>query len=105
TMMIGLVPGPLLAAALQASLREKGRRRALLNLGIAVATGCGLAAIWLASSWSTVLDYLTSAGYGSQAAQFGRSATIATIVIQQYLYLPLTILVAITLLAGVLSQL
>src|SRR5205085_12028403 len=48
TMMIGLVPGPLLAAALQASLRDKGRRPALLHLGIAVATGCGLAAIWLA---------------------------------------------------------
>ena len=106
TMMIGLVPGPLLAAALQASLRDKGRRPALLHLGIAVATGCGLAAIWLASSWSSVLNYLTTAGYGPQAAaQFGRSATIATIVIQQYLYLPLAILVGITLLAGVLSQL
>jgi 4-amino-4-deoxy-L-arabinose transferase-like glycosyltransferase len=104
TMMIGLLPGALVPAILQVALRSEGRKRALVNLALAVAAGCGLAAVWLANSWSTVINYLTTAGYGAQAAQFGRSQTIATIVVELYLYLPLTLLLGSFLLVGALSQ-
>lgn len=99
TMMLALVPGPLLAAALQAGGRP-GKRRAAVNLSLALVAGCGLAAIWLAGSWSAVTDYLTSAGYGSQAAQYGSAPSVTRLLVIVYLYLPLSAVLAASLLVG-----
>lgn len=57
TMGLAFLPGPLVAAAIQAAWLP-GRRRRLLNLAVMVAAGVAVGYPWLHANFSNVLHYL-----------------------------------------------
>jgi 4-amino-4-deoxy-L-arabinose transferase-like glycosyltransferase len=72
SMTIAFVPGVLGAGLLAlAARRRDGLAPRILNLGLLVLTGTALAATWYAPNLGTVVDYLTSYGYGAQSHNFG----------------------------------
>jgi 4-amino-4-deoxy-L-arabinose transferase-like glycosyltransferase len=109
TMMLAFIPAQLLAATWLGWARGGDRRAAFANLGLAAAAGLLVAAVWLASSWRSVLDYLTDFGYGSTSGQFGTTASRLSLAywtheleeaVRNDLYLPLSLLIALALGAG-----
>ena len=70
--MVSLLPGLVVAAAIQVAARTEWRLRAALNLALAGAAALAVAAVWFAYSWRTVFAYLTAFGYGSQSNQGGQ---------------------------------
>lgn len=100
TVMIALVPGPLVAAVLLIAAQTDRRGRRVRNLTIGIAAGCAVAAIWLVNSWSVVVDYLTSAGYGAQAQEFAGGQSVLHITLDQYTYLPAALVLGAALVAA-----
>jgi hypothetical protein len=77
TMSIAFVPGVLVAGlvCLVARRRDDLANR-LLNLGLLVLTGTAVAATWYVRNLDSVLDYLTSYGYGQQSKLYGSGNSI-----------------------------
>lgn len=72
TMAIAYVPGILLAALVALALRRDGDLpRRLLNLALLAVGAVAVAATWYARNLQSVIDYLTSFGYGSQSNAYG----------------------------------
>ena len=77
TMTIAFVPGVLVAGVVAMVARAEGDLgRRLLNLGLLALTGAAVAATWYAQNMDSVLDYLTSYGYGEQSSNFGSGDTV-----------------------------
>ncbi|MEY2570953.1 MAG: hypothetical protein QOE63_1303 [Acidimicrobiaceae bacterium] len=106
TMNVAFVPGAFAAAALLAA-SSPDRRRSLRNLALSGGALVAIGATWFGPNWRPVLDYLTSYGYGRQSHFYGKTISPTSIefwtrraaqIIQGDLYLPLTILLVVTLL-------
>ncbi|HKB51483.1 MAG TPA: hypothetical protein VKC63_08640 [Solirubrobacterales bacterium] len=105
TMTVAFVPGVLAAAVLTLGLRQQGKSdllQRLLNLGLLVLTGFAVAATWYWRNLQSVIDYLTSYGYGDQAKFYGaehsllswaRFQTVSERMIFDDLLVPLAVLV------------
>lgn len=70
TMVLGFIAALLVAAAVRLVAVRAGPRQ-LLNAGGAVIVGFVVAALWYSATWRAVAHYLTSYGYGANAARFG----------------------------------
>jgi 4-amino-4-deoxy-L-arabinose transferase-like glycosyltransferase len=103
TFSVAFVPGLIVAGLLALIVRGPARRwRALANLGLATVAGTAVAATWYWHNYDAVKAYLTSFGYGKQAAEYGshpglfswsRWTAGAVRMGQEELYLPLLLLV------------
>jgi hypothetical protein len=97
---------PLLAASAERRLQV---RNFLVLWGVTL----GLAALGWVPVWSTVTNYLRSAGYGAEATGYGTGRSLLTLdwwttelqVLGNYLQLPLSLALLIALLAGALFAL
>jgi hypothetical protein len=77
TMSISFVPGVLAAGVVcLLARRQEDLANRLLNLGLLVLTGAAVAATWYARNFQSVLDYLTSYGYGSQSKLYGAGNSV-----------------------------
>ncbi len=70
TMVLGLIPGLLLAGGLRVVVAGPTWRR-VMRFALAVVVGFAVAASWYSASWRNVLHYLRDYGYGAQAASYG----------------------------------
>jgi hypothetical protein len=114
TMMIALVPGLVLAAMLIVAFGPSPRPRRAANFMLALAISLVIAATWYGSNWPFVAEYLFGYGYGDRSAYYGQAypmlswaywtARLNTFVDHGF-YLPLAILVAATLAAGIVKVL
>ena len=104
TMNISYVPGLVTAAVVVLAAAPSGRRRGAVNLALGALAGLFVAWTWYRTSWDTVLAYLRDAGYGDRSAEFSSGETgwgsserwLADIrnVVQNDLYVPMTVLLA-----------
>jgi hypothetical protein len=108
TMAIAYVPGILLAGIVPMLLRDGrlGIGRKLLNLALLMLAAVAVAATWYARNLSSVVDYLTSYGYGHQSKfygaqhstlSWGRFRGVAEHMTAEDLYVPLAALVLVAL--------
>jgi 4-amino-4-deoxy-L-arabinose transferase-like glycosyltransferase len=108
-MMVAFVPALLVAAVWLALGSGDRRRERLSNLALGTAAMLITAAVWFASSFDNVVDYLTGFGYGAQSEGFGVTESRLSIgywtrelvqAVQQDLYLPLATLLALAIVLG-----
>lgn len=109
SMIIGLLPGLVLAATLRVLVGRRNRAARFLNEAIGLTVGVLVAGIWYSASWRNVLDYLTSYGYGKNAAAYGRNHPLLSWswwtfrldnIVQSDLFLPITLAVGLSLVCG-----
>jgi 4-amino-4-deoxy-L-arabinose transferase-like glycosyltransferase len=114
TMTIALIPGQILAAALMVVFASVDRNRRAARFALALALGIAIAATWYAQNWRIVAEYLIGFGYGDRSAYYGKAYPILSwarwtarlgTLINRGFYLPLAVLVAVTLAAGLLTAL
>lgn len=105
SMIVGLLPGLVLAACLRVAVKRGGLRR-LLNVGGGLAVGAAVAAVWYSASWRSVITYLQSYGYGANASAYGSPRPLLswdrwsfrlTWVLQTDVFVPLTMAFALCL--------
>jgi 4-amino-4-deoxy-L-arabinose transferase-like glycosyltransferase len=108
TMMIAFVPVQLVVAL----GRPGARRLRVENLAIGVTAGVLTASMWFATSWGSVVDYLTNFGYGDRSVSFGTSKSRLSVgywtqeiveTVREDLYLPLSFLLALALGLGLVA--
>lgn len=110
TMAIAYVPGILLAGVVPALLRADRSElvRRALNLVLTMVVAAAVAATWYARNIGSVVEYLTSYGYGHQSQfygaqhatiSWGRFRSVAEHMITEDLYLPLATIAIIALIA------
>ena len=75
TMVLGLLPGLYIALAMRMWASGLTWRR-MSRIGTGVAISFVVAWSWYSASWRNVLHYLSSYGYGSQAAGYGTSNSV-----------------------------
>ena len=114
TMTIALIPGQVLAAALVVVFASSDRPRRAANLALALAVGIAIAATWYAHNWRIVAEYLIGFGYGDHSVYYGQAYPILSwarwtarlkTLIDRGFYLPLAVLTAVTLVAGMIAAL
>jgi hypothetical protein len=71
TVMLALLPALVLAALVRLVL-ARARPRQWINLGVGLLVAFLTASIWYTATWHPVWNYLTSYGYGQQAAGYGQ---------------------------------
>jgi hypothetical protein len=71
TVMLALLPAAVLAALVRLAL-ARARPRQWVNLGAGLLVASLTASIWYTATWHPVWNYLTSYGYGQQAAGYGQ---------------------------------
>jgi hypothetical protein len=110
TMAIAYVPGILLAGVVPMLARD-GRQelaRRILNLVLLILAAAAVAATWYARNLSSVVDYLTSYGYGHQSKfygaqhstlSWGRFRGVAEHMTAEDLFVPLAAVVLVALIA------
>jgi len=69
--MLALLPAAVLAALVRLAL-ARARPRQWVNLGAGLLVATLIASIWYTATWHVVWNYLTSYGYGEQAAGYGQ---------------------------------
>ncbi len=74
TVMLALLPA-LVLAAIVLLLARRAAPRQWANLAAGLVVAFLTAATWYSATWRPVWDYLTSYGYGQQAAGYGRDAS------------------------------
>jgi 4-amino-4-deoxy-L-arabinose transferase-like glycosyltransferase len=106
TMMIAFIPVQVVAALWLALGRPGARRQRAENLAIGTAAGVLTASVWFATSWGSVVDYLTNFGYGDRSASFGTEKSRLSVgywtqelveTVREDLYLPLSFLLVLAL--------
>ncbi|MEK6277505.1 MAG: glycosyltransferase family 39 protein [Actinomycetota bacterium] len=109
TMTLAFIPGQLAAAAWLLYARGEERRQRAGNLGLGAVAMMLVSLPWYSASGGTVFDYLTGFGYGAESTAFGadrsplsfgywgQEATEAAVGL---LYLPLALLLAVSLVLG-----
>jgi hypothetical protein len=111
SMLLGLLPALVLAAALRLLAGDRRGRR-LAHLAAGLAAGAGVAAIWLSAAWNSVVAYVLSYAYGSNASASGQVSPLLSwsrwtsrlvTMAQADLYLPLTLALGLCLLAGAIT--
>lgn len=103
TMMVSLVPGLVLAAAVAALAPGPMRRRRVAWFGASSVVAAAVALPWWVANWTTVSEYLTRFGYGESGNAYGHLYTPVEPLyylripyrMAQELYLPLTLLVLV----------
>jgi len=110
SMVLGLLPGLVLAAELRVLVGpSRNRRKAFVNCLIGIGTALLVAGSWYSDSWRNVLDYLTQYGYGSKAAEYGSQHSVLSWswwtfrldnIVQSDLFLPITIALALPISVG-----
>lgn len=78
TMTIAYVAAVLVGAAIPLLAAEVDRRLRARNLALLAAVTVAVAALWWVPSWDAVWPYLSGAGYGAEAADYGRSHPIVS---------------------------
>jgi hypothetical protein len=108
-MVLGFVPGFIAAVLVQALAGRDQRRRRILNTAIGTAVAVGVAATWYAKNLGVTLHYLLLYGYGAKAADYGPRPEPLTVgfwtrqltaSVDQFLYLPLALVMGIGLVAA-----
>jgi hypothetical protein len=106
-MVIAFVPGFIAAAAIQAAAAQDLRRRRALNTLVGLLVAGAVGATWYAKNGGVALHYLVLYGYGAKAADYGPALNPLSIgfwtrrvtdSIDQYLYLPLALILVACLL-------
>jgi 4-amino-4-deoxy-L-arabinose transferase-like glycosyltransferase len=114
TMTIALIPGQILAATLVVAFASGERGRRVASFALALAVGVAFAATWYAQSWRIVAEYLFAFGYGDRSTYYGQAYPILSwarwtarlkTLIDRGFYLPLAVVVAMTLAAGFVTAL
>jgi len=113
TMTIAYLPGFVAAAAVLGMLRPGGRRDRLVNLALLLAVGGAVAAVWYLPNRDSVAAYLFHFGYGAESASYGARHSIFSVGywtaeargLVGDLYLPLTAVLAVSLIAAAASAL
>ena len=110
TMVVGFLPGLVLAAVVGAWTAREPRRERLVNLSLGLALSVALAALWWLENWRDVLDYLAGGGFGDalrenrepDAPARGPSALLTQELtdVLNTLYVPLALVLGIALVAG-----
>lgn len=99
TMMIALLMGVAIAALFKL-IRSGITKRRLANFAAGGVVAFGIAWSWYADSWRTVLAYLSTYGYGSEASKYGSVSTPVALnwwtvrlrdLVNQDIYLPIAI--------------
>ena len=96
TMTLAYVPGVALGLAIQLLALGEGRRERIRAYALTWVAALAVAAPWYGQNFSGVADYLTSAGYGSQAQRFGAGHALLSWgwwtkeaqIVANYLFLP-----------------
>lgn len=109
TMAISYVPGVLVAGLIALIARNQNDlNRRLLNLALLVLTSVAVAATWYARNLQSVIDYLTSYGYGKESSYYGRHNSLISLgrfrgvgerMVSEDLFLPLSLAVLVGLTA------
>jgi Dolichyl-phosphate-mannose-protein mannosyltransferase len=78
TMVVGLMPGLLFAAAVTVLANPKSKMQ-IVRVGTALVVAFGIAWIWWGASWRAVFHYLRDYGYGRHAGAYGKSSTVFSV--------------------------
>ena len=114
TMTIALIPGQILAAALVVVFASADRSRRAASFALALAVGIAIAATWYVRSWRVVAEYLVGYGYGDRSVYYGQAFPLLSwarwtvrlkTLIDRGFYLPLAVLVTVSLAAGAIAAL
>jgi hypothetical protein len=113
TMTIAFLPGFALAVVVELLYARGVARRQMINLVLAILTAALVASSWYGRNAGSVRSYLEEAGYGAKSGTFGEEHPVTSAafwtkelaLIVQQLYVPLALILAGCLIAGVLAAL
>jgi 4-amino-4-deoxy-L-arabinose transferase-like glycosyltransferase len=103
TMTVSYLPGVALGTVVPILVQREDRRLRIRNLVVLWAVALAIAALWWVPAWDHVTGYLTSTGYGSEAAGYGVQHSVLSVdfwtvelqAVANYLYLPLLLTILV----------